>query len=99
MKTESQGLTSKDCIFCEIVKVSVRLLLSSHVISLGDLNEETGAHLFRITTHVAAAIRKSGLRCDGVNLLLKKEILHLHFHVFPRFGVPTDISPIFSGGH
>ena len=39
---------------------------------------------------VADAIRKSGLRCEGINLFLadgepQQEILHLHMHVIPRF--------------
>jgi histidine triad (HIT) family protein len=66
------------------------IIPKKHLISLKDLNDETAAHLFRITTHVADAIRRSGLRCDGINFLLNdgepfQEILHLHFHVFPRF--------------
>ena len=68
----------------------VLVIPKRHIESLKDLNEETGAGLFRMATRVAVAIRKSGLRCDGINLLLNdgepfQEILHLHLHVFPRF--------------
>ena len=68
----------------------VLVIPKRHIESLGELNDETGAGLFRTATRVAVAIRKSGLRCDGINLLLNErepfqEILHLHLHAFPRF--------------
>ena len=40
---------------------------------------------------LAAALRRSGLRCDGVNLFLAdgaaafQEVFHLHLHVLPRW--------------
>jgi histidine triad (HIT) family protein len=40
---------------------------------------------------VAAALRKCGVRCQGVNLFFAdgeaagQEIFHAHLHVFPRF--------------
>lgn len=40
---------------------------------------------------LTAALRASGLRCEGVNLFLAdgeaamQEIFHVHLHVFPRF--------------
>jgi diadenosine tetraphosphate (Ap4A) HIT family hydrolase len=58
----------------------------AHAIGLLDLDEETGAHLFR----VAMRLRR-GLRCEGVNLFLAdgeaafQEVFHVHLHVFPRF--------------
>lgn len=62
-----------------------------HAAGLADLDEETGAHLFRVGTRLAAALRRSGLRCEGVNLFLAdgeaagQEIFHVHLHVFPRY--------------
>ncbi len=38
-----------------------------------------------------AALRASGLRCEGVNLFLAdgeaafQEVVHVHLHVFPRY--------------
>lgn len=64
---------------------------NQHAAYLADLDEETGAHLFKITTRLAQALRQSGLRCEGVNLFLAdgeaafQEIFHVHMHVFPRF--------------
>jgi histidine triad (HIT) family protein len=61
-----------------------------HCTNLGDLDDETGAHLFRIAKRAARAIRKSSLRCEGISLYMAdgepdQKILHLHLHVFPRF--------------
>jgi diadenosine tetraphosphate (Ap4A) HIT family hydrolase len=62
-----------------------------HLPSLADLDEDTGAHLFRIAMRTAAALRRSGLRAEGINLFLAdgeaafQDVFHLHLHVFPRF--------------
>lgn len=62
-----------------------------HAAGLSDLDEEAGAHIFKIGMHVADAVKRSGVRCDGVNLLLSdgqaafQEIFHVHLHVIPRF--------------
>jgi len=62
-----------------------------HIAYLAELDETIGRHLFTITQRTAAAIRASGLRCEGVNLFLAdgeaafQEVFHLHMHVFPRF--------------
>ena len=62
-----------------------------HAAYLGDMDEETGQHMWVVTQRAAAAIRKSGVRCEGVNLFLAdgeaafQEVFHLHMHVFPRY--------------
>jgi histidine triad (HIT) family protein len=62
-----------------------------HYPYMEDMDEMTGAHLFRVTMWMADAIRHSGLRCEGVNLFLAdgeaafQDVFHLHMHVFPRF--------------
>ena len=59
--------------------------------SLAELDPETGAELFRVAQRVAAALRASGLRCEGVNLFLAdgeaamQEVFHVHLHVIPRW--------------
>lgn len=59
--------------------------------SLAELDPETGAHLFRVAQRVAAALRASGLPCEGVNFFLAdgavamQEVFHVHLHVFPRY--------------
>jgi histidine triad (HIT) family protein len=62
-----------------------------HVSGLSDLDEETGARIFKVAMRVAHAIKRSGVKCEGVNLLLSdgraafQEIFHVHLHVIPRF--------------
>ncbi len=62
-----------------------------HASGLLDLDEETGAHMFKIALRIAKAIKKSSIRNDGINLLLSdgkaasQEIFHVHLHVVPRF--------------
>ncbi|GAA3230362.1 HIT family protein [Actinocorallia longicatena] len=70
-----------------------------HAAGLEDLAEDTGAHLWRVAHRVARSLRRSGLRCEGVNLFLAdgeaafQEVFHAHLHVFPRFeGDPFRIS-------
>ncbi len=63
----------------------------AHAPLLADVDEETGAHLFRVAHRLAQSLRDSGLRCEGINLFLAdgeaafQEVPHLHLHVFPRF--------------
>ena len=63
----------------------------AHVPYLADLDDPTGRHIWTVTQRAAAAIRASGVRCEGINLFLAdgaaaaQEIFHFHMHVFPRF--------------
>ena len=75
------------------------VLPRAHAPYLADLDDATGGHLFAVAMRMAAAIRASGLRCEGVNLFLAdgeaafQEVFHVHLHVFPRFaGDPFGIS-------
>ena len=62
-----------------------------HIASMDEMDENTGMHLFKIAMRLQQSIRKSGVRCEGINLFLAdgesafQEIFHLHLHVFPRF--------------
>jgi histidine triad (HIT) family protein len=62
-----------------------------HVAQLADLSEEEGAQMFRVGQRVAAALRKCGAKCEGVNFFLAdgvaagQEVFHVHLHVFPRY--------------
>jgi histidine triad (HIT) family protein len=59
--------------------------------SLVDLDDPTAAHMMIVAKRVAAAIRQSGYRCEGINLTLAdgeaagQEVMHVHLHVIPRF--------------
>src|SRR6187551_752691 len=58
-----------------------------HVSSLAELDPETGAVMFKVAMRIAAAIRRSELRSDGINLLLNdgrvafQSVYHTHLHV------------------
>lgn len=58
---------------------------------LSDVPKTTGSHVFVVAQGVAAAIRRSGVRCEGINLFVAdgqaafQEVEHFHMHVFPRF--------------
>jgi len=62
-----------------------------HVASMSKLDEETGAHLFRVTIRIAKAVRKSGVKCEGINLFVadgkvaSQDVFHFHVHIIPRF--------------
>jgi len=63
----------------------------AHATGLADLDPATGRHVFGVAHRLAAALRASGLRCEGVNLFLAdgaaafQEVPHLHLHVLPRW--------------
>lgn len=67
------------------------IMPKAHVAHLADMSEATGRHLWTVTQRTAAALRSSGVRCEGINLFLAdgeaafQEITHLHMHVFPRY--------------
>jgi len=63
----------------------------THATYLADLEPRVGGALFGVAQGLAAALRRSGLRCEGINLLLAdgeaagQEVFHVHLHVLPRF--------------
>lgn len=62
-----------------------------HVPSLAGLDEATAARLVEVALHVQAAVRVSGVRCEGINLFVSdgaaagQDVFHVHVHVVPRF--------------
>jgi len=82
------------CAFLDIRPVNpghVLVVPIVHAACLAELDPETGAHVFKMGQRVAAALRESGLRCEGVNLFLAdgavagQEVFHIHLHVIPRY--------------
>ena len=81
----------------------VLVITKKHFPALASMEEKMGMYLFKITMRVAHAIRKSGLKCEGISCFLadeepQQEILHLHMHVIPRFQgdnfrIPADHGP------
>ncbi len=80
--------------FMDIQPVNAGHLLvvpNRHAAYLADLKEEEGAQMFRVAQRLAAALRASGVKCEGVNFFLAdgeaamQEVFHVHLHVFPRY--------------
>ncbi len=74
----------------------------AHAAYVADLPPGAGGRLFDMARDMAAALRKSGLKCEGVNFHLAdgepagQEIFHVHLHVFPRYegdGVGLRMGP------
>ncbi len=69
----------------------ILVIPNQHATYLADVSEETGARLFQVAQRLAAGLRSSGLRCEGVNFFLAdgeaagQEVFHVHLHVIPRF--------------
>jgi histidine triad (HIT) family protein len=61
-----------------------------HATHLADLDPAEGQALFALAQRLAAAIRRSALKPEGINLHLAdgeaagQEIFHVHLHVIPR---------------
>lgn len=69
----------------------VLVIPNEHYPRLTDLPPEVGGRLFQVGQQVAAAIPKSGVKCEGVNFFLAdgkaamQEVFHIHLHVIPRY--------------
>jgi diadenosine tetraphosphate (Ap4A) HIT family hydrolase len=63
----------------------------THAAGLEDLDVDTGQKVWAVGHRLSRVFRRSGLRCDGINLFLAdgeaafQEVFHVHLHVFPRF--------------
>jgi histidine triad (HIT) family protein len=80
--------------FMDIQPVNTGHLLiipNRHAPYLAHLKAEEGAQIFRVAQTLSAALRKSGVKCEGINFLLAdgeaamQDVFHVHLHVFPRF--------------
>lgn len=91
----SEVYRDKDVVaFLDIQPVNpghVLVIPVEHVAYLDKLDPNIGAKMFQVGQKIAKAIRESGVKCEGVNLLLAdgeeagQEVWHTHLHVFPRF--------------
>lgn len=61
-----------------------------HASSLDELDEDAAGRMMVVGRRLAGALRRSGIPCDGVNLLLAdgatagQTVFHCHLHVLPR---------------
>ena len=61
-----------------------------HAANLAELDPADGAKIFQVAQKLSAAVRKSGVRCEGINLRLNdgapagQRVFHVHLHIIPR---------------
>jgi histidine triad (HIT) family protein len=69
----------------------VLVIPRAHAKALSELDPEVGGQMFKAAMIVAGCIRRSSVKCEGVNLFLAdgeaafQEVFHVHLHVIPRF--------------
>ena len=62
-----------------------------HAALVGELDARSAAALWSAGLRIASALRRSGLRCEGVDFLVAdgvaagQEVPHVHLHVLPRW--------------
>ena len=62
-----------------------------HSSRLAELQPQEVAQIFRVAQRLGEGLRKSSVKCEGVNLILAdgeaagQEIFHTHLHVVPRY--------------
>jgi histidine triad (HIT) family protein len=69
----------------------VLVVPNRHTAEVTGLTESESARIFVVAQRINRALRKSGLKCEGVNFFLAdgeaagQEVFHVHLHIFPRF--------------
>jgi histidine triad (HIT) family protein len=67
------------------------IIPNEHFVLLADLPDGLAEHMLRVGMRLAAAIRSSGMPCEGINLFVAdgeaagQEVFHHHLHVIPRW--------------
>lgn len=67
------------------------IIPNEHLVLLADLPGGLVEQMLRVAMRLAAAIRSSGMPCEGINLFVAdgeaagQEVLHHHLHVIPRW--------------
>jgi histidine triad (HIT) family protein len=62
-----------------------------HAVGLEDLDEATSAHVWSVGHQMARAVRRSRMRCEGINVFVCdgeaafQSVFHFHLHVIPRY--------------
>ena len=62
-----------------------------HAVGLEDLDGATSAHVWAVGHDMARSLRRSRMRCEGINVLLCdgavafQTVFHFHLHVIPRY--------------
>ena len=71
-----------------------------HAAGLEDLDRATSAHVWSVGHDMSRALRRSDMRCEGINVFLCdgevafQTVFHFHLHVIPRYaGDGWNINP------
>ena len=76
---------------CPVTRGHLLVVPITHATYLSNLDPAVGGTLFTVAHRLAAAIRRSGFKAEGINLFLAdgeaagQEVFHVHLHVLPRF--------------
>jgi histidine triad (HIT) family protein len=63
----------------------------AHAALVSELDAVSIGHMLQVAQRVDVALRASGIKCEGVNLIISdgavagQEVPHVHLHVIPRF--------------
>jgi histidine triad (HIT) family protein len=69
----------------------VLVIPRAHARELSELDPEVGGQMFKVAMVVAEGLKRSRVKCEGVELLLgdkwagSRLFPHVHLHVIPRF--------------
>jgi len=69
----------------------VLVIPKTHFVGITDMPSKLASQVMRVGQKIARALKKSALRCEGINLLMSEgwaadqDILHAHLHVFCRY--------------
>lgn len=69
----------------------VLVIPKKHAPYLKNLDNQTAGHLMKIAHKISLALKKTNIKCEGINLFLAdgeaamQEVFHAHLHIIPRF--------------
>lgn len=69
----------------------ILIVPKKHVELATDIDDETTGRMFVLAKKINTALRKSGVRLEGINYFLAdglaagQEVFHAHLHIIPRF--------------
>jgi histidine triad (HIT) family protein len=69
----------------------ILIVPKKHIELIAELDDETTAKMFVLAKRINKALRKTGIKLEGINYFLAdgeaagQEVYHAHLHIFPRF--------------
>jgi len=74
-----------------INKGHILIIPKKHAELISEMDSESIGKMMILGERVSSAVRKTNLKCDGINLLIAdgeaagQEVFHVHLHIIPRF--------------